>query len=60
MTGRDKENIESVMEMNSPAAMEKIKARTNIKEGQTIQEFDFKDTQDELRQKLVELNQRKK
>jgi len=60
MTGRDKENIESVMEMNSPAALEKIKARTNIKKGQTIQEFDFKDTQDELRQKLVELNQRKK
>lgn len=60
MSGNKKEDIEEIMELNSPAALAKIQARTSLQEGQVVQDNEFSDTRTEIRQQIAELNKRKK
>ena len=59
MAGNNQQEINQVMELNSPQALNKINARTKIAAGQQVEDVDFDDTRNEIRQKIQELNQRK-
>lgn len=59
MTGNKKEEIEEIMELNSPAALDKVKLRTSIKEGEAVDDTKLSDTQQELREQIMQLNKRK-
>lgn len=59
MTGQNQEDINKVLELNSQAALNKIKSRTSIEEGKVLEDTEFSDTRNEIRQKIMELNKRK-
>lgn len=60
MTGNKKENIENITRMNTGEAAAKASKRTNLKEGQSLDDTYFSDTQQQLRQEIAKLNKRKK
>ena len=58
---KDKEHIESIMELNSPAALRRIDTRTTkLEKGVDIEDTYLPDTQAEIKQQLREMNKKTK
>ena len=58
--GLGKEEFSSVMALNSPESLNKMSLRSSLKEGQQMRDAEFEDTQNDIRNKLRELNQNSK
>lgn len=56
----DKQNLNKVMELNSPEALKIVKSRTAIKPGEVKQDADFDDTKEQIRQQINDLNMKGK
>ena len=55
---KTQEEFEDINSLNSPQAQRKLKARQSVKEGQVISDFNFPDTQMEIRNRIAELNKK--
>lgn len=55
---KTQEEFEDINSLNSPQAQKKLKARQAVKEGQVVSDFNFPDTQMEIRNRIAELNKK--
>ncbi len=60
MSGNDKEQTKDILDLNSSAGLQKIKARTQaVQDNQSVEEHQLADVRQELRARLQELNRKK-
>lgn len=59
LMANNQQDIDSVMDMNSAEAMQKIKARSEFQEGETKTDMDFEDVRIDIRKAVNELNKKR-
>lgn len=60
MSGDNKEEVQDILDLNDAQGLSKIKTRAEmVKDGATVEENQLPDVQNELRQKLRELNRKR-